>query len=124
MGHATSDDAIVVAAGGPAVPASLRAQLAIGGRLVIPVGPVHDQVLVRITRTAEDAFEEERLERVRFVPLVGEEGMHDAEPSCVQLDWTRRRRLCSIVTALAHLLIGALEACRTLTTIRRLPSAR
>ena len=72
-------DAIVVAAGGPAVPASLQAQLAIGGRLVIPVGPAHDQVLVRITRTAEDTLEEERLEHVRFVPLVGEEGWSDPE---------------------------------------------
>src|SRR3989337_2214101 len=42
-------DAIMVAAGGPEVPPSLRAQLAIGGRLVIPVGPTsRSQQLVRI----------------------------------------------------------------------------
>jgi protein-L-isoaspartate(D-aspartate) O-methyltransferase len=68
-------DAIVVTAGGPEVPPSLAHQLAIGGRLVIPVGPTAwDQQLVRITRVAEDRFDEEELIPVRFVPLVGEEG--------------------------------------------------
>ncbi len=68
-------DGIVVAAGGPSVPESLRQQLAIGGRLVIPVGdaPGHQQ-LVRVTRTAADQFQEERLAKVRFVPLVGAAG--------------------------------------------------
>jgi protein-L-isoaspartate(D-aspartate) O-methyltransferase len=67
-------DAIVVAASGPRVPESLREQLAPGGRLVIPVGAtIHDQTLLRITRT-EGGFEQERLDAVRFVPLVGEEG--------------------------------------------------
>jgi protein-L-isoaspartate(D-aspartate) O-methyltransferase len=74
-------DAIVVTAGGPAVPASLREQLAIGGWLVIPVGPVGDQRLVRVTRTADDQYREEKLAGVRFVPLIGEEGWEDrAEP--------------------------------------------
>ena len=46
-------DAIVVAAGGPKVPESLRAQLKIGGRLVIPVGSdARAQELVRVTRAA------------------------------------------------------------------------
>jgi protein-L-isoaspartate(D-aspartate) O-methyltransferase len=68
-------DAIVVAAGGPEVPSSLREQLAIGGRLVIPVGPsARSQKLVRITRTAEHRYDEEELMPVAFVPLVGEEG--------------------------------------------------
>jgi len=70
-------DAIVVAAGGPGVPESLRRQLAIGGRLVMPVGDVAgSQHLVRITRTAEDQYQEERLGDVRFVPLIGAEGWH------------------------------------------------
>jgi len=70
-------DAIVVAAGGPQVPESLRRQLAIGGRLVIPVGDVQGlQALVRVTRTGADEFAEERLADVRFVPLVGVEGWH------------------------------------------------
>lgn len=67
-------DAIVVAAAGPKIPESLKEQLAVGGRMVIPVGSsTFDQSLVRITRT-EKGFEQEKLEAVRFVPLVGEEG--------------------------------------------------
>ena len=67
-------DAILVAAGGPRVPESLKRQLAIGGRLVIPVGEDLPQNLLRVTRLAEDRFEEEDLGMVNFVPLVGEEG--------------------------------------------------
>ncbi|MEU4392759.1 protein-L-isoaspartate(D-aspartate) O-methyltransferase [Kribbella sp. NPDC023855] len=64
-------DAIVVTAAAEAVPASLRVQLAIGGRLVMPVG-AHDAIheLVRIRRTGADDYEEETLEQVRFVPLL------------------------------------------------------
>jgi protein-L-isoaspartate(D-aspartate) O-methyltransferase len=69
---------IVVAAGGPAVPESLRQQLALGGRLVIPVGQKkRQQWLVRVTRIAPDQFETERLNPVAFVPLIGEEGWED-----------------------------------------------
>ena len=68
-------DAIVVAAGGPKVPATLRNQLAVGGRLVIPVGTEpRAQRLVRITRTAPNSFHKEILSHVRFVPLIGEQG--------------------------------------------------
>jgi protein-L-isoaspartate(D-aspartate) O-methyltransferase len=71
-------DAIVVAAGGPEVPASLREQLVIGGRLVIPVGPsVRSQRLVRVTRRAAHDYDEEELIAVAFVPLVGEEGWEE-----------------------------------------------
>jgi len=71
-------DAISVAAGGPRAPQSLQDQLAIGGRLVIPVGEArHGQELVRITRTAENRWEKESLGAVRFVPLVGEQGWED-----------------------------------------------
>jgi protein-L-isoaspartate(D-aspartate) O-methyltransferase len=72
-------DAIVVTAGGIEVPPALRSQLAVGGRLVIPLGPTpREQRLVRITRTGEDEFEEEDLLPVRFVPLIGEHGWHEA----------------------------------------------
>jgi protein-L-isoaspartate(D-aspartate) O-methyltransferase len=71
-------DAIVVAAGGPCVPEALRRQLAVGGRLVIPVGKeVGLQKLVRVTRAGPARFDEERLTDVRFVPLVGAEGWHE-----------------------------------------------
>ena len=72
-------DAIVVAAAGPKIPDSLKNQLAIGGRMVIPVGSTtYDQSLVRITRT-RSGFEQEKLEAVRFVPLVGKEGWPEKE---------------------------------------------
>jgi protein-L-isoaspartate(D-aspartate) O-methyltransferase len=54
------------------VPESLRQQLAIPGRLVMPIGQVAGaQRLERITRTAADKFGQESLASVRFVPLVG-----------------------------------------------------
>lgn len=71
-------DAIVVAAGGPEVPEPLKQQLAIGGRLVIPVGPAQtEQALVRVTRISQSEFREEHLTEVRFVPLVGDAGWED-----------------------------------------------
>jgi protein-L-isoaspartate(D-aspartate) O-methyltransferase len=70
-------DAIVVTAGAPRVPEPLKEQLAAGGRLVLPVGSTPGmQVLVRIRRVAGDRFEEEYLDSVRFVPLIGEAAWH------------------------------------------------
>jgi protein-L-isoaspartate(D-aspartate) O-methyltransferase len=72
-------DAIIVAAGGPDVPKSLKQQLNVGGRLVIPVGTdPRAQELIRVTRVSEDEFKTEDIADVRFVPLLGEEGW--AEP--------------------------------------------
>jgi protein-L-isoaspartate(D-aspartate) O-methyltransferase len=75
-------DAIAVAAGGPEVPRSLLQQLAIGGRLVIPIGSEpRSQQLVRVRRTGENTFEREFLGAVQFVPLIGAEGWtHDGMP--------------------------------------------
>jgi protein-L-isoaspartate(D-aspartate) O-methyltransferase len=67
-------DAIIVSAGGPKIPEGLKAQLAMGGRLVIPVGPADEQRLVRLTRTSENAFEQDDLGAVRFVKLIGSGG--------------------------------------------------
>ncbi len=68
-------DAIIVAAGGPEVPKSLKAQLKVGGRMVIPVGrDPRAQELVRVTRTGDDDYKMEDIADVRFVPLLGEEG--------------------------------------------------
>jgi len=68
-------DAIAVAAGGPKVPSALREQLAVGGRLVIPVGRDEgSQELLRVTRVSEMEYREESLADVRFVPLIGEQG--------------------------------------------------
>ena len=68
-------DAIVVAAGGPEVPESLKAQLKIGGRLVIPVGiDRRIQELLRVIRVSQHEYSTQEIADVRFVPLVGEEG--------------------------------------------------
>lgn len=70
-------DAILVSAGAPRVPCSLSDQLAIGGRLVVPVGAQRDaQTLLRITRTGPEPLDvrEEDLGAVRFVPLIGAQG--------------------------------------------------
>ena len=70
-------DAIIVSAGGPRVPESLKRQLAIGGRLVMPVGLPDELRLVRLTRTGRKEFELENLGAVRFVKLIGAEGWND-----------------------------------------------
>jgi protein-L-isoaspartate(D-aspartate) O-methyltransferase len=68
-------DGIMVSASGPRVPHSLEKQLAVGGRLVMPVGRARGlQTLIRLTRISEDEYEEKDLGGVRFVPLIGEEG--------------------------------------------------
>jgi protein-L-isoaspartate(D-aspartate) O-methyltransferase len=73
-------DAILVTAGSPGVPESLKAQLSPdGGRLVIPVGDRFLQELVRLTRDG-DHFREERILGCRFVPLVGAEGWQGPRP--------------------------------------------
>lgn len=71
-------DAIIVAAAGPEVPQTLKEQLAIDGRLVIPVGKsLNSQKLVRIRRLSNDDYETEDLGRVRFVPLIGAAGWRE-----------------------------------------------
>ena len=70
-------DAILVSAGGPRIPDALKNQLTVGGRLVIPVGPMEDQRLVRLTRTGEGTFEQDDLGAVRFVKLIGAGGWQE-----------------------------------------------
>ena len=68
-------DAIGVAAAGPRVPDALRQQLAVGGRLVMPVGDEHGaQRLVRVVRDDADRFRQTHLRGAMFFPLVGEQG--------------------------------------------------
>ena len=66
-------DAILVSAAAPATPPTLKHQLKIGGRLILPLGE-HAQTLTRITRRGENEFEEVALVPVMFVPLIGAEG--------------------------------------------------
>jgi protein-L-isoaspartate(D-aspartate) O-methyltransferase len=71
-------DGIVVAAGGPEVPQALLAQLAEGGRLVIPIGPdVRTQNLVRVRRRPDGGYAREDLGAVRFVPVIGAQGWRE-----------------------------------------------
>lgn len=73
-------DAICVTASGPVVPRELLDQLAVGGRLVIPVGDAPaSQNLFLIERTGIDSFVETNVCPVRFVPLVGARGWSDAQ---------------------------------------------
>jgi protein-L-isoaspartate(D-aspartate) O-methyltransferase len=67
-------DAILVAAASPEVPKPLLEQLAIGGRLVIPIGDRDKQVLNLVTRRDADTYDTTTLGDVRFVPLIGEHG--------------------------------------------------
>ncbi len=68
-------DAILVSAGAPEIPLALKQQLAIGGRMIIPVGADPKvQELIRITRVDENVYDREDLADVRFVPLIGKEG--------------------------------------------------
>jgi protein-L-isoaspartate(D-aspartate) O-methyltransferase len=72
-------DAIVAAASGSHVPKAFIAQLAPGGRLVMPIGgPGWVQELVKVTKQDDGVLKQENLGGVRFVPLIGEEGWKDA----------------------------------------------
>ncbi|HMK51318.1 MAG TPA: protein-L-isoaspartate(D-aspartate) O-methyltransferase [Thermodesulfobacteriota bacterium] len=66
-------DAIVVTAGSPDIPQTLLDQLAIGGRLVIPVGDAFVQDLIRVIKT-EEGVKKEDLGGCRFVKLIGKYG--------------------------------------------------
>lgn len=70
-------DAIIVSAGGPETPPALKEQLAIGGRLVIPVGEGRTQTLCKLTRTGPDRYDRQDLGAVTFVPLIGEQGWQE-----------------------------------------------
>lgn len=63
-------DAIIVTAGAPAIPPELVAQLAVGGRLVIPVGSEYVQELCRLIKLPQQN-KVENLGGCRFVPLIG-----------------------------------------------------
>jgi protein-L-isoaspartate(D-aspartate) O-methyltransferase len=63
-------DAIVVTAAPPGIPEPLKQQLAVGGRLVVPVGTRLQELMV-LTRTPQ-GFREQRVLPVRFVPMTGE----------------------------------------------------
>ncbi|MGQ9687346.1 MAG: protein-L-isoaspartate(D-aspartate) O-methyltransferase [Desulfobaccales bacterium] len=69
-------DAILVTAGSPQVPPPLIDQLALGGRLVIPVGDRYSQTLTRVRRLAE-GLKYEYMGGCRFVKLIGRHGWQE-----------------------------------------------
>ncbi len=70
-------DGIVVTAAAPASPDPLREQLAVGARLVIPVGPRYQQDLIVVERKGPNDWDELSDGAVVFVPLVGEAGFRE-----------------------------------------------
>jgi len=72
----TSFDAIIVTAASPDIPEPLKDQLVRGGRLIIPVGPRHAQILVEVKRNDKD-FSQKAVCGCVFVPLIGEYGWRD-----------------------------------------------
>ncbi|RLQ86542.1 protein-L-isoaspartate(D-aspartate) O-methyltransferase [Mycetocola zhadangensis] len=71
-------DAIVAAAAGPRIPAPWVHQLAVGGRIVMPIGDSRfGQALTRATKSSDGALRRENLGAVAFVPLIGEYGVSD-----------------------------------------------
>lgn len=63
-------DAIIVTAAASHIPQDLLTQLAIGGRLIIPVGN-DEQILYLVERVSTNDYHQTKLEAVKFVPLLG-----------------------------------------------------
>jgi protein-L-isoaspartate(D-aspartate) O-methyltransferase len=67
-------NAIIVSAAAPSIPQALAEQLAIGGRLVVPVGNAGQQFVQLLERLADGTTSVRTLEGCRFVPLIGKQG--------------------------------------------------
>ena len=67
-------DRIIVTAGGPDIPKRLLNQLAIGGKMIIPVGDRISQTMKIIDKHSETDFSIKDLQSFKFVPLIGKEG--------------------------------------------------
>lgn len=69
-------DAIIVTAGGQKIPEPLIEQLAVGGKLIMPVGGSFSQELILVTKT-ENKVTSENLGACRFVKLIGQHGWNE-----------------------------------------------
>lgn len=67
-------DAIIVSAAAPRIPPALVEQLAVGGRLILPVGESDQQTVQLVQRNADGTTSVRMLEGCRFVPLIGQQG--------------------------------------------------
>jgi protein-L-isoaspartate(D-aspartate) O-methyltransferase len=126
-------NAILVSAGGPRVPESLKQQLAIGGRLVIPVGRDIHQTLLLVRRIDKHEFEQEDYGAVTFVPLIGAEGwVEPEEAKATKIDaetsgfadglLVPSQRARVIRSKISSLIAEAVSHSAILTSLRTLPS--
>jgi protein-L-isoaspartate(D-aspartate) O-methyltransferase len=69
-------NAIIITAGAPKIPAILVNQLAVGGRLVAPIGNPHSQELIKLVKD-KTGIRQSNLGGCRFVKLVGEHGWQE-----------------------------------------------
>jgi protein-L-isoaspartate(D-aspartate) O-methyltransferase len=67
-------DAIIVSAAAPRIPPALVEQLAVDGRLIVPVGESEQQVVQLVQKNADGTTSVHTLEGCRFVPLIGQQG--------------------------------------------------
>jgi protein-L-isoaspartate(D-aspartate) O-methyltransferase len=67
-------DRIIVTAASPDVPETLKKQLAIGGRMVIPVGDLETQTMILVEKKSRDEYTLTRLDQFKFVPMIGRFG--------------------------------------------------
>jgi protein-L-isoaspartate(D-aspartate) O-methyltransferase len=67
-------DKILVTAGAPSIPEQLIQQMKIGGKLICPVGELHEQRMIRITKESTQKLLSEDFGVFRFVPLTGDQG--------------------------------------------------
>jgi len=67
-------DGIIVTAGSPSVPQKLKEQLAVNGKMVVPVGNKISQKLYLLTKISESEFKSDTIPEFTFVPLIGREG--------------------------------------------------
>lgn len=65
-------DKILVTCGAEILPTELLHQLKVGGKLVIPMGPTHEQILYRFTKKSDKEFEKEEFGAYKFVPMLGD----------------------------------------------------
>ena len=72
-------NAILITAAAPDIPPPLISQLALGGRVIAPVGGQHHQTLVCWTKNSENRIEKDELIPVVFVPLRGKHGWLDED---------------------------------------------
>ena len=70
---------IIVTAGGPSIPEKLKKQLAVNGKMVIPVGDRNTQTMFVLTKNEDGEFSEMKIPSFAFVPLIGKEGWREEQ---------------------------------------------